>query len=410
MAARKLDPTRGKELFDLQLSNCTRTLRRKLTGVTGAAATALQRLSAHGEIDLSQLKGGRPRWGAWEAKPKGRTAAAQVEERMRVWLDTQLIAGNYTDANRLRSAYHKQHWKAGGMPDELTSAINAALMEMQLAGRLTRQPLTAAGKVLVLFSGGQSGTDPAERVGLETVNVDIANPYKLSEEEERWVHQSTDLSAAPDGEMIEWSAEQQGCNPDKVRVASISLPCHVWTAMGPVNRSKGEHGAHYLGKTGKPRRDTASKEVGSKPAGKREEAEKQRRMGSNMSQSVWNWLVKWAIRGYQRFYWVENGRWGQLRNQEFMGRLGNPVTCHYCRYRVLLDRPEVYPAQKATGIWTNLQNWDRRECPRTGWHVDHPGKIGARKEHRVKVHGLDPYPAKRWVPQELQLELLRAAL
>ena len=407
IVAGKLDAAQGKEQFDLQLSNCMRSLRRKLTGVAAATAEALKRLSAQGVLDLGELNGGRPAWGAWEKKPKGAAAVRQVERRMRDWLDAELDAGRKVDASRLRSTFRKQHWDAGGLPDEHTTAINEALMERQMAGRLWKQPLEEANKVLVLFSGGQSGTDPARELGLETVNVDIANPYKLSDKEERWVEKATDLTAAPEEGMIEWAASEQGCDPDQVLVASISQPCHVWSAMGPINKKKD---AHFLGKTGRPRRDKGTKIKGSRAEGKRAEAEKQQALAQNMSRSVYRWLLKWAIRGIQRFYYVENGRWGQLRNQEFMRALNEPMTVHYCRYRVWLHLPGVYPAQKATGIWTNLQDWDRRECPRTGWHEDHPAKIGARKDNKVRLEGLDLYSAKRWMPQELQLELLRAAL
>ena len=91
------------------------------------------------------------------------------------------------------------------------------------------------------------------------------------------------------------------------------------------------------------------------------------------------------------------------------GTLGEPLTTNYCMYRVRIGRPEVYPAPKTTGIWTNIQV-NLKTCPRSGWHRNHPSTIGGAASRRVTLPTMDPYPAKRWTPQELQLDLHLATL
>ena len=142
---------------------------------------------------------------------------------------------------------------------------------------------------------------------------------------------------------------------------------------------------------------------------KREEAQKEDRLGTNVRDSLRAWLWKWAIRGVQRWYWIENGRWGHLQGQPYMQIWGEPLTTNYCMYRVLLGRPETYPSAKPTGVWTNIRV-NLKRCPCSGWHQSHPGVIGGAASRRVVLPSMDPYPSKRWTPQELQLDLHLATL
>jgi hypothetical protein len=124
----KLDPTLPYAQFTKQVSNATRSLMRRLTGVTGAAAGALLRMQDAGEITLPELQGGRPRWSAmWKKEKPAANGRAQiaVEDRMRASMLKRLAAGKRVSAATLRSAYKNQHWK--GSPDELTEQINEAL-------------------------------------------------------------------------------------------------------------------------------------------------------------------------------------------------------------------------------------------------------------------------------------------
>ena len=78
-------------------------------------------------------------------------------------------------------------------------------------------------------------------------------------------------------------------------------------------------------------------------------------------------------------------------------------------YRVLLRQPEVFPSAKATGIWTNIPA-HLKVCPCTDWHQKHSKTIGGSAARRVVLPTMDPFPSKRWTPQELQLHLHFATL
>ena len=404
----RLGPTLSYVQFTKQVANATRTLMRTHTGVTDAAAAALTRMQEAGEISLPLPQGGRPRWmPKWKKTPPaaGHRAQTAVEDRMRASLLTRLAAGERVTAAALRSAYKNQHWKAKGNPDELTEAINQALWEQQLAGNLWKPPVRQAPKVMVLFAGGQSGTAPAALLGLECINYEIEKEYRLSATETVTVPQSTDLTEAPDAGMISWCAGREGVREEEIRTVTVGQPCHTQTVLDHGNRSRGNH---FRTKGGKPRPDTGKKMTDGARE-KREEAQKEDALALNVQESLEAWLWKWAIQGVQRWYWIEDGRWGHLRNQSYMKLWGEPLTANYCMYRVFLGHPEVYPAPKTTGVWTNIQTTLKR-CPRKGWHANHPSTIGAASNRRVTLPEMDPYPSKRWTPQELQLDLHIATL
>lgn len=407
-AGGKLDPTLPYTQFTKQVSNATRSLMRTLTAVTEAAAKALLKMQDAGEITLPELQGGRPRWSAmWKKEKPAANGRAQiiVENRMRASMLKRLAAGEKVSAAKLRSAYKNQHWNAKGSPDELTEHINEALWQQQLKGNLWKPPKEEASKVMVLFSGGQSGSAPAALLGLECVNYEIQQHYVLSPTETASVPRSTDLTEAPDAEMISWCAQREDMDESDLRTVTVGQPCHTQTVLDHSNRTRG---TNYRTKGGKPRPDTGKHMTPAERA-KREEAKKEDDLATNVQKSLVAWLWKWAIKGIQRWYWVENGRWGHLRNQEYMQIWGEPLTANYCMYRVLIGKPEVYPAPKTTGIWTNIQV-NLKTCPRSGWHKNHPSTIGGAASRRVTLPTMDPYPAKRWTPQELQLDLHMATL
>ena len=238
----KLSPSLPYTQFTKQVSNATRSLRRRLSGVTEAAAGALLRMQNAGEITLPELQGGRPRWSPhWRstAPAAGGRAQAAVEGRMRSSLLERLAGGQKVSAATLRMAYKNQHWAAKGSPDELTEAINEALWQQQLAGNLWKPPLKEAPKVMVLFSGGQSGSAPAALLGLECVNYEIQEEYKLSETEVKTVAQSTDLTDAPWAGMIPWCAEREGLDEGEIRTVTVAQPCHTQTVLDHSTRGRG---------------------------------------------------------------------------------------------------------------------------------------------------------------------------
>ena len=405
----KLDPTLQYRQFAKQISSATRSLMRRFSGVPDAAAEALLKMQSAQEIVLPEVEGGRPRWSPrWrKVSPSadGR-AQAQVEERMRQSLTKRLAAGERVTAAGLRSSYKNQHWIAKGNPDELTEKIDEALWQEQLAGNLWRPPISQSPKVMVLFSGGQSGTAPAELLGMQCVNYELEERYVLNESEAATVTRSTDLTAAPYEEMIPWCAAREGVLESEVRSVTVGQPCHTQTVLDHTLR--GSRDCNFRTKGGKPRPDEGRR-MSAQAKEKRAEAQKEDRLAGNVMVSLQKWLRRWALRGIQRWYWVENGRWGHLRNQPYMQIWGQPLTCSYCMYRVMLSRQEVYPSEKPTGVWTNIPA-QLKQCPHTGWHKKHPGTIGGDCRRRIQLQTLDPYPSKRWTPQELQLDLHLATL
>jgi hypothetical protein len=227
--------------------------------------------------------------------------------------------------------------------------------------------------------------------------VDILASYQLSPKNEPVLEvctrTSTDLRQAPKREMIPWVAGREGLNIKRLGLVAAAIPCHTWTHLDATLRPSG---MSFRTKSGKPNRTHPEKA---------QEAEEQYELAENSTVSILDWVYQGAYMGIQRYFWIENGAWGVLGDQDFMQPLPDPRVVSYCMYKARLDTDENYPSQKDTAIWTNLQGWTPRRC---NHQQAHQGVIGGASTQRPQLQGMSIWATKRWTPEELIWDLLAA--
>ena len=76
-------------------------------------------------------------------------------------------------------------------------------------------------------------------------------------------------------------------------------------------------------------------------------------------------------------------------------------------YEVVLGSGVRYSSKKPTGIWTNIAGWVPRRCS-CAEHAAAIGSKGAKKPPSFPELGVGPKASKRFTPEELHLELMRA--
>lgn len=369
-----------------------RTLQSTRAAVSSAVAGALSRMQRSGELEITDPKpGSRNAWGLFGDHQQDPLHA--VETRVRRWISQRTEEGHRVTVAHARGQFKKQHRQSGGRPSDLTEVIKAQMRKMALAGELI--PDSDARELLNLFSGGQSADAPARKSALNPTHVDILERYQLkpADEPEGLVHTrvSTDLRQAPVRGMVQWVARREGINLRRLGVVAAAIPCHTWTHLDATLRPSGHS---YRTKSGKPNR---------KDPEKAQEAEEQYDLAENTTDSILDWVFQGAYMGVQRYFWIENGAWGVLGDQEFMRPLPDFKVASYCMYRARLHSEETYPSQKDTAIWTNLQGWTPRRCNHT---QTHPGVIGGDSTQRPQLQDMTNWATKRWTPEELIWDLL----
>ena len=369
-----------------------RAAQRNHLNVTPTLKYALRRLVEAGRLTVNTMR-------LIQAPPK---SGKEVEIEIPEYVEDLLGSGKRVTARHLRDHFKCRHWNAGGYPKDLTTAINSTLLDFALRDRLI--PPTQRG-MMSIFSGGQSDAQPAARAGLNVLHVDWQNPYKVGPDRTAVVNRTTDVREAPKGDVVSWVCKRENTSVKSMALLALALPCHTWTTMEYVNAQRvdaeGELApCNYRDKSGKPTRHDPDK---------KKEAEEQQEMAANCVVSALDWILDGALNGDQRYVYAENGAYGLLRDQEFMGWLPPQQVCNYCMYDVALDSGIRYSAAKATGIWTNISRWKPRVCNHPkGSHTAQIGGKGKKKPPSFPTLGIGAYAAKRWTPEELHLDLMTA--
>ena len=78
-------------------------------------------------------------------------------------------------------------------------------------------------------------------------------------------------------------------------------------------------------------------------------------------------------------------------------------------YEVVLGSGARYSSKKPTGVWTNIAGWvpRPRQCS-CAEHAAAIGSKGAKKPPNFPELGIGPKASKRFTPEGLHLELMRA--
>jgi hypothetical protein len=195
--------------------------------------------------------------------------------------------------------------------------------------------------------------------------------------------------------MIRWLQSREEIQEDTTSLILAAIPCHTWTNLNNTLRAEGNE---YRDKKGNPTR---------KKGPKRDEAISQTALARNTVLSIIDWVLKGAIRGWQRYFIIENPAYGTLRTQGFMDLLPKQKVAPYCMYETTMGATELYPSHKPTGIWTNVTGWNPRVCPHKGPHEASIGGHTSRRPGATKAMAtFTPWAAKRWTPEALTQEIL----
>ena len=181
--------------------------------------------------------------------------------------------------------------------------------------------------------------------------------------------------------------------------------------MNQCNRGAGNH---FRKANGEPR----DEEANMRPADtqKRNIAIGHDAMAADVLHSITDWLLEAAVKGKQRHFYIENPTksmlWDRPYMSDFLGLSGlTPQRCNYCRYRVMLADPLVYPTPKSTRILTNVSGWEPRQCPNLANHDAHTAAIsGPNSEERPSFFGIPEETYVFMTPEELHLDIATAAM
>ena len=335
------------------------------------------------------------------------TGTARVASAAAASLQRSLLKGQVVDVALLRGRFHKQWRQAGGTPEELTRCVKRLLYEAAMRDELPRR----RGRLLVLFSGYQSATRPAERLGLQPINAELQPSLTVSSIKRKFarVTRTTDLSKAGDGRQVQYACKRQRVPFQDVSVVQSSLPCETFSSGTHCNTSAGSN-CQYP--SGHPRASAKTqKGVVKTKASFYVKAVAHRRLGKNMAESVVKWVKWWACRGYQAHYYLEHGQKTTLKLQGFMKELQrvNPAQpTDYCQYKVFMHRKQKHVIQKRTSIWTNIRGWIPRLCPGVQL-CHHDKKLSGMSKDRPRIMDMTTDAVKNYIPEELHYDLLKAA-
>lgn len=370
-------------------------LRRMGSKPTLALRQAVFRLEREGKLRTSGLK-----------RPEPKVTVTGVTRDIEHWSEMRLLRGQELSAALIRDHYAKQFRSAGGAGEQLTDVCRRILTKAAMEDRLTKCPEKT--NFLVLFSGWQSTAQPSLKLGLTAINAEIDAEKTVSVQQGlvAAVERPTDLSLAREGEQVKYACQQQGVRVNTVGIVEGSHPCETFSNSGHINT---ERGCNYQFPSGAPR-----------PGPKKQKAVNHRRMAANMVQSVKEWIVAGAMRGEQLYCYLEQGQTSTLKKLKSRAKEGEqqksafeglppPVTVDYCQYKVQLGKSLKYPARKSTSIWTNIRGWTPRRCPGKAQCQHHACKAGA-TEDRIKIPGFTVGAAENWIPEELHLSILEAAV